>query len=110
LGWTDIFINNGRQIEFTSKEGLKTDVGARLPSLTKGLSVNESEGVVASEEATRPNKKSHWSDADIEAFERAQRGSRPSFSKKKPVRGKKRRRADDFSDIVGIQSVREMYG
>jgi len=110
LGWTDIFIKNGRQIEFTSKKGLKTDVGARLPSLTKGLSVNESEGVVASEEVTRPDIKTHWSDADIEAYERAQRGSRPSFSKKKPVRGKKRRRADDFSDIVGIQSVREMYG
>ncbi len=74
LGWADIFVINGKKIEFKSG-GEKTDVGARLPSPTRGMSVND-RGVRL----------------DVEPFEPATRGvSRPAMRKKKPRRKGKQR-------------------
>lgn len=39
LGWTDIFVVNGKRISFSGAEGLLTDVGTRLPSKTRGMSI-----------------------------------------------------------------------
>ena len=97
LGFTDIFILNGKQIEFTDERGLKTDVGTRMESPTKGMSINEAEGA-------------GWADADIKDYlKKEQSVSRPAFKKKKPAR-RKQRRTDGFSEITGIQSRKEMYG
>lgn len=52
LGWADIFIINGKTIEFKSG-GEKTDVGTRLPSTTKGMSV-EDDGAIVLEPAVEP--------------------------------------------------------
>lgn len=43
LGFVDIAVRNGRQIEFTPG-GLDTDVGTRIASTTRGMSVNEGNG------------------------------------------------------------------
>lgn len=96
LGWTDILILNGRTIEFTGKEGMKTDVGTRMESPTKGMSIDEAEGL-------------GWAEPDIADYVKKEKGiSRSRIRKKKPKR--KIKHTDDFSSITGIQSVREMYG
>ncbi len=44
LGWADVFIINGRRIEF-SGGGVKTDVGQRISSPTQGMSVGDEGGL-----------------------------------------------------------------
>ena len=70
LGWTDILVTDGKHIEFQSK-GETTDVGTRLPSPTRGMSVEDI-----------------GERLDVEPFEEApaRRGvNRPTMGKKKPA-------------------------
>lgn len=105
LGWTDIFVLDGKKIEFTGKKGLKTDVGRRVESPTEGMSIDEGISRPEVKKARHP----HWSDEEIEEYYKQERKgiSRPTMKKKKPKRKVRRK---DLSDITGIQSVREMYG
>lgn len=81
LGWADIFVLNGKTIQFKSG-GEKTDVGARLPSFTRGMSVNDIGSTPGVEpfEPTLPPKGV----------------TRPAMSKKRPSRKKKRLSGYDY--------------
>ena len=86
LGWADIFVINGKTIQFKSG-GEKTDVGARLPSPTRGISVDDI--------------------GDIEPFEPTPlvKGvSRPAMSKKKPKR--KKRKLSGFDYMTTLKGFR----
>lgn len=84
LGWTDIFVLNGRKIEFTGTKGLRTNVGTRIESPTEGMSVSEG-----------------WADKDIAEYMKKEQGiSRPKMRKKKPSRKKKLTDPYTFREVI----------
>ena len=90
MGIVDAFItpDNGGEITFTGK-GQETNVGSRIDSTTQGMDMGDG-GV------------DRWR-YDTEPTGMARRGiNRASMSRKKPIR-KKRRKDNEFSDILEIR-------
>jgi len=89
LGWTDVFVYNGRTIEFRAG-GLATDVGEGVYGPTQGMSIGGSAALLPGSTETRDTK------------------PRPNSKSqsKKTNRKRPRRRRDDFSDVTGLQGMR----
>lgn len=89
LGWADIYIINGREIDFKSG-GEFTNIGVRVPETTRGMSISGEGGEVL--------------DID-EPSEILQGINRPAMRKKAPRR-KANKRKRDYGDYTVMQGLR----
>ena len=92
LGFADIAITNGNEIRFTGK-GLQTNVGTRLASNTKGMSVDGGGEYLDS-------------DTDETVSNRKAGGVNRTQFAKKVVSRKTKHKKDEYDSITSLKGLR----